>query len=81
MCEKVLLEKIQGLEEHVQLASAREKEVVAQREAKNKQDVESMKWKALALEQLAKAVLIDQLLENQGEELFVILIEVWLPMV
>jgi hypothetical protein len=40
-----------------------------------------MKWKALALEQLAKVMLIDQLLENQGEELSVILIEVWLPMV
>ncbi len=29
MCEKALLEKIQGLEEHVQLASVKEKEVAA----------------------------------------------------
>jgi hypothetical protein len=34
-----------------------------------------MKWKALALEQLAKVVLFDELLKNQGEELFAILIE------
>jgi hypothetical protein len=39
------------LEEHVQLASAKEKEVVIQREAKNKHDAESTKWKALTLEQ------------------------------
>jgi hypothetical protein len=44
------LEKVQGLEEHVQLANAKDMEVVAQREAKVKQDVETTKWKALALE-------------------------------
>jgi hypothetical protein len=32
MHEKSMLEKIQGLEKHVQLANAREKEIVAQRE-------------------------------------------------
>jgi hypothetical protein len=36
MRENVMLEKIEGLEEHVQLVSAREKEVVAQREVENK---------------------------------------------
>ncbi len=75
MREKILLENIQGLEEQLQLASAREMEVVAQRETKIKQDVKTTKWKALALEQLAKVVLFHQLLENQGEELFAILIE------
>jgi hypothetical protein len=34
-----------------------------------------MKWKALTLEQLPKAVLFDQLLENQSKKLFVVLIE------
>jgi hypothetical protein len=48
---------------------------------KDKHDAKTMKWKALALEQLAKAVLSDQLLENQGEELSIILIEAWLSMV
>ncbi len=69
------------MEEQVQLASAREKEVVAQKEIENKQDVESTKWKALALEQLAKAVLFYQLLENQGKELFAVLTKVRLSMV
>ncbi len=40
-----------------------------------------MKWKALTLERLVKVMLINQLLENQGEKLFVNLIEVWLPIV
>ncbi len=52
------------MEEQVQLASAKEKRVVAQKETKNKQDVESTKWKALALEQSAKVVPFYQLLEN-----------------
>jgi hypothetical protein len=34
-----------------------------------------MKWKASALEQLAKVVLFDELLENQGENLSVVLIK------
>jgi len=34
-----------------------------------------VKLKALALEQSAKVVLYDQLLENQGEELLAVLIE------
>jgi hypothetical protein len=61
-CEKTLLEKIQGLEEKIQLVGARKKEIVVQREAKVKHDVETSKWKALTLEQLAKAVVFDQLL-------------------
>jgi hypothetical protein len=76
-----LLEKIQGLEEQVQLASAKEMESVAQRETKVKQDAKITKWKAFTLEQSAKVVLFDQLLENQGEELFVVLIETQLSMV
>ncbi len=69
MCEKTLLENIQGLEEQIQLASAKEKEIAKQRVIKVKQDAETTKWKALALEQSAKAVLFYQLLKNQGEKL------------
>jgi hypothetical protein len=36
MYEKTLLEKIQGLEEHIQLANAKKKEVVTQKETKVK---------------------------------------------
>jgi hypothetical protein len=50
MCEKAMLEKIYDLEEHVQLANVKEKDVVAQREEKNKHDTESTKWKVLLLE-------------------------------
>lgn len=56
-------------------------EVVTQKEVEVKEDVEITKWKALALEQLAKAILFNQLLENQGDELYVVLIEAWLLMV
>ncbi len=49
-CEKTLLKKIQGLEGQVQLANAREMEVVAQRKTKVKQDVETTKWKTPMLE-------------------------------
>ncbi len=48
--EKTLLEKIQGLEEQIQLAGAKEKALATQREVEVKQDVETIKWKALALE-------------------------------
>jgi hypothetical protein len=41
------LEKIQGLEEHVQLANAKDKEAAAQREIENKHATKSTKWKAL----------------------------------
>jgi hypothetical protein len=61
-CEKTLLEKIQGLEEKIQFVGARKKEIVVQRETKVKHDAETSKWKALTLEQLAKAVVFDQLL-------------------
>jgi hypothetical protein len=69
------------LEEHVQLASAREMEIIAQREVKVKQDAKIMKWEALAFKQLTKAILFDQLLENQGEKLSVILTKAQLSMV
>jgi hypothetical protein len=49
-CEKTLLEKIQDLEEQIQHAGAREKEIVTQRDAKVKQDVETTIWKVLTLE-------------------------------
>jgi hypothetical protein len=49
-CEKTLLEKIQGLEEQVQLASAKAMEVATQKETKVKEDVETTKWKALTLD-------------------------------
>jgi hypothetical protein len=45
-----MLKKIQGLEEQIQLASAKEMEIIAQREVKVKQDAKTMKWKALVLE-------------------------------
>jgi chromosome segregation ATPase len=79
--ERTLLEKIQGLEEQVQLASAREMEISTQREVKLKQDAKTMKWKALVLGQLAKVILFDQLLKNQGKELYVVLTKAQLPMV
>jgi hypothetical protein len=44
MHEKTLLEKNQGLEEQIQLAGAREKEIAEQRDAKVKQDVKMIKW-------------------------------------
>ncbi len=58
-----------------------EREIVPQREAKVKHDVETTKWKVLTLEQLVKATFFNQLLENQGEELFATLIEARLLMV
>lgn len=69
MCEKTLLENIQGLEKQIQLAGAKEKEIAKQRVIKVKQDVETTKWKALALKQSTKAIFFYQLLRNQGEEL------------
>lgn len=62
--EWTILEKIQGLEKQVQLASAREMEVVAQRQTKVKKHAETTKWKAQVLEQSVKIVLFDQLLKN-----------------
>jgi hypothetical protein len=62
MHEKTLLEYLQGLEEQVQLANARDMEVASQRETKVKQNVETTKWKTLTLEQSIKVVLFDQLL-------------------
>jgi hypothetical protein len=59
MCEKTLLEKIQGLEEQIQLIGAKEKEIVIQREVEVEYDAETTKWKALALKQLAKKILFD----------------------
>jgi hypothetical protein len=44
------LEKIQGLEEHIQLVGAKVKEIIAQKETKVKQDAETSKWKVLTLE-------------------------------
>jgi hypothetical protein len=69
------------LEEQVQLVNAREMEIVTQREIKVKQDAKVMKWKALVLESLAKAILFNQLLENQGKELSAILTKAQLSMV
>ncbi len=48
---------------------------------KDKHHAEIAKWKALTLEQLTKVVPCDQLLENQGEELIVVLTEARLTMV
>jgi hypothetical protein len=59
--EKTLLEKIQGLEEEVQLANTRKMEIITQRETKVKQYVETMKWKALVLERSTKVALFNQL--------------------
>ncbi len=81
MCEKTLLENIQGLEKQIQLADAKEKEIAKQRVIKVKQDVETTKSKALALKQSTKAIFFYQLLRNQGEELSVVLIEAQLSMV
>ncbi len=75
MCEKTLLENIQGLEEQIQLGGAKEKEITKQKVIEVQQDVETAKWKALTLEQSAKTVPFYELLENQGEELLAILIE------
>lgn len=50
MREKTLLEKMQDFEEQIWHAGAKEKEIVTQREAKVKQDVETIKWKVLTLE-------------------------------
>jgi hypothetical protein len=52
------------LENQIQLATVKEKEVVEQKEAKNKHDVETSKWKAITLEHSVKAILYDQLFEN-----------------
>jgi len=70
--EKTLLEKIQCLEEQVQLTSAKAMEVATPRE---EEVTKTTKWKALPLEYSTKVVLFNQLLENQGEELYVILTE------
>lgn len=71
--EKTLLEKIQCLEEQVQQSKAME--VATQREEEVKEDTKTTKWKALPLEYSTKVVLFNQLLENQGVELYVILTE------
>ncbi len=68
-----MLEKIQCLEEQVQQSKAME--VATQREEEVKEDTKTTKWKALPLEYSTKVVLFNQLLENQGEELYVILTE------
>ncbi len=48
--EKIFLEKIQSLEEQIQLASAKEKEIIEQREVELKHDAKTTKWKALAMD-------------------------------
>lgn len=74
-CEKTLLGTIHDLDNQIQLVVVKEKEVAQQRETQDKHHVEMAKWKALTLEQSAKVVLYDQLLENHGEELLVVLTE------
>ncbi len=44
------MEKIQGLEEQVQLISVRDMENATQKEAEFKQNEKTTKWKALTLE-------------------------------
>jgi hypothetical protein len=62
MCEKILLEKIQGLENQIELIAMKKKEIAKQKEAKNKHDAKMTKWKVLALDHLAKAIFYDQTL-------------------
>jgi hypothetical protein len=62
MCEKILLEKIQSLENQIELTTMKKKEIAKQKEAKNKHGAKMTKWKVLALEHSAKAILYDQML-------------------
>ncbi len=50
MCERILLDKIQGLKEQIQLIGAKEKEIITKRELEVKQDAKMTKWKVLTLE-------------------------------
>jgi hypothetical protein len=43
--------------------------------------VEIIRWRALAMENSAEAITYDQMLQNQGEELFFLLNEIQLSMV
>jgi galactose-1-phosphate uridylyltransferase len=52
-----------------------------QKEVEHKHEVETTKWKVLVVENLAKVVMYEQMLQNQGEELFVMLNEAHLLMV
>jgi hypothetical protein len=62
MCEKILLEKIQGLENQIEFTTMKKKEITKQKETKNKHGAKMTKWKVLALEHLAKSILYDQML-------------------
>ncbi len=50
MCERTLLDKIQGLKQYIQLVGAKQNEITTKRELVVKQDVEMTKWKVLTLE-------------------------------
>jgi hypothetical protein len=51
------------------------------KEIGHKHEVRTTKWKVLVVEHLAKVVMYDQLFQNQGEELSVVLNETHLLMV
>jgi len=46
-----------------------------QKDIGHKHEVDTTNWKVLVVENLAKVVMYDQMLQNQGEELFVVLNE------
>jgi hypothetical protein len=52
-----------------------------QKEVRHKHEVRTTKWKVLVVEHLAKVVMYDQMFQNQGEELSVVLNEAQLLMV
>jgi galactose-1-phosphate uridylyltransferase len=52
-----------------------------QKEVGHKNEVETTKWKVVVVENLTKVVMYDQMFQNQGEELFVVLNEAQLLMV
>jgi hypothetical protein len=69
------------LENQIQLVIVKKRKSSRMKGNKDKHHAEIAKWKALTLEQLTKVVPCDQLLENQGEELIVVLTEARLTMV
>jgi len=52
-----------------------------QKEVRHKHEVGTTKWEVIVVEHLAKVVLYDQMFQNQGEELSIVLNEAQLLMV
>jgi hypothetical protein len=71
--EKFLLEEKHKVWEQTQFVAFNEMETSVLKEVRDKHEMEIATWKTLALEHLVKVVMYDQMVQNQGEALFVVL--------